>query len=294
MVVEGDQVRALDMLGGACRSFDVLYAALGSDARSDLVRGLGTRLDDKGCVVTDEHQRSSTDGLFAQANMAGRSKMAHVDTDAASTALVQANSSQARHDQVRVPFIRASQPIVRTWHEGASRLPAIAALRAASYGQLSRSRMSAGHQNLFAAALSFLPDHPSLGSRGTSSGNDVAQGRSKRLLPSWQLGAATGTPVGPMAVQAGEVTRRPDRWSADAWLLVREGGDEPVEDEVDAHGERHDAHRPAELLLNGNDGDRDIDAVDVAHEHRANAQGHDGIAPLPARPRNGRHPCFRG
>ena len=65
VVVEGDQVRALDMLGGACRSFDVLYAALGSDARSDLVRGLGTRLDDKGCVVTDEHQRSSTDGLFA-------------------------------------------------------------------------------------------------------------------------------------------------------------------------------------------------------------------------------------
>ena len=65
VVVEGDQVRALDMLGGECRSFDVLYAALGSDARSDLVRGLGTRLDDKGCVVTDTHQRSSTDGLFA-------------------------------------------------------------------------------------------------------------------------------------------------------------------------------------------------------------------------------------
>lgn len=53
------------MLGGECRSFDVLYAALGSDARSDLVRGLGTHLDDKGCVVTDAHQRSSTDGLFA-------------------------------------------------------------------------------------------------------------------------------------------------------------------------------------------------------------------------------------
>lgn len=65
VVVERDRVRALDMLGGACRPFDVLYAALGSTARSDLVRDLGTRLDDKGCVVTDEHQRSSTDGLFA-------------------------------------------------------------------------------------------------------------------------------------------------------------------------------------------------------------------------------------
>lgn len=65
VVIDGDQVRALNMLSGVCRSFDVLYAALGSAARSELVRGLGTHLDDKGCVVTDEHQRSSTDGLFA-------------------------------------------------------------------------------------------------------------------------------------------------------------------------------------------------------------------------------------
>lgn len=65
VVVEGDQVRALAMRDGDRRSFDALYSALGSDARSDLVRGLGTDLDDKGCVVTDAHQRSSTDGLFA-------------------------------------------------------------------------------------------------------------------------------------------------------------------------------------------------------------------------------------
>ncbi|MDE3747852.1 NAD(P)/FAD-dependent oxidoreductase [Methylobacterium radiotolerans] len=65
VVVEGDQVRALAMRDGECRSFDALYSALGSDARSMLVHDLGTRLDDKGCVVTDEHQRSSTEGLFA-------------------------------------------------------------------------------------------------------------------------------------------------------------------------------------------------------------------------------------
>jgi len=50
---------------GTCHVFDTVYSALGSDARSSLVRPLGTTLDDKGCVVTDEHQRSSTDGLFA-------------------------------------------------------------------------------------------------------------------------------------------------------------------------------------------------------------------------------------
>jgi thioredoxin reductase (NADPH) len=65
VIVDGDQIRALALRDGDHRSFDALYSALGSDARSDLVRGLGTHLDDKGCVVTDEHQRSSTDGLFA-------------------------------------------------------------------------------------------------------------------------------------------------------------------------------------------------------------------------------------
>lgn len=65
VVIDGDQIRALTMREGDCRSFDALYSAIGSDARSDLVRALGTHLDEKGCVVTDEHQRSSTDGLFA-------------------------------------------------------------------------------------------------------------------------------------------------------------------------------------------------------------------------------------
>ncbi len=65
LVVEGDQVQALAMRDGDRRSFDALYSAMGSDARSDLARGLGTDLDDKGCVVADAHQRSSADGLFA-------------------------------------------------------------------------------------------------------------------------------------------------------------------------------------------------------------------------------------
>ena len=43
----------------------MLYAETGSDARSELVPPLGTNLDELGCVLTDEHQRSSTNGLFA-------------------------------------------------------------------------------------------------------------------------------------------------------------------------------------------------------------------------------------
>lgn len=63
ITIEDSQVRlrtALDDL-----YFEVMYAEMGSDARTDLVRPLGTKLDDMGCVLTDEHQHSSTDGLFA-------------------------------------------------------------------------------------------------------------------------------------------------------------------------------------------------------------------------------------
>ena len=63
--IDGDRVSSLILQSGTCHVFDTVYSALGSDARSSLVRPLGTTLDDKGCVVTDEHQRSTTDGLFA-------------------------------------------------------------------------------------------------------------------------------------------------------------------------------------------------------------------------------------
>ena len=61
----GDRVNSLTLRSGMCHMFDTLYSALGSDARSSFVRPLGTTLDDNGCVVTAEHQRSSTDSLFA-------------------------------------------------------------------------------------------------------------------------------------------------------------------------------------------------------------------------------------
>ena len=64
VLIEGEQVRLRVARGDDLR-FDVLYAEMGSDARSDLVRPLATKLDELGCVPTDEHQRSSTDGLFA-------------------------------------------------------------------------------------------------------------------------------------------------------------------------------------------------------------------------------------
>lgn len=64
VIVEHGRIRALRLQSCSCHSFDTLYSALGSVARSGLARDLGAVLGKDGCVVTDQHQRSSVDGLF--------------------------------------------------------------------------------------------------------------------------------------------------------------------------------------------------------------------------------------
>ncbi|HJU19247.1 MAG TPA: NAD(P)/FAD-dependent oxidoreductase [Stellaceae bacterium] len=65
VAVEGDRIGAITLRSGASHTFDALYSALGSDARSDLARQVGAVLDARGCIATDEHQRTSVDALFA-------------------------------------------------------------------------------------------------------------------------------------------------------------------------------------------------------------------------------------
>ncbi len=65
VTVKGDRITSMATRQGSSHSFESLYSALGSRARSDLVYAIGTTLDENGCVATDEHQRSSTHGLFA-------------------------------------------------------------------------------------------------------------------------------------------------------------------------------------------------------------------------------------
>ena len=56
---------AFDHGGGALRSFEVVYSALGSTARSDLLRDVGAEVNDAGCAIVGRHQRASVDGLYA-------------------------------------------------------------------------------------------------------------------------------------------------------------------------------------------------------------------------------------
>ena len=51
--------------GGEHLQFDVLYPVLGCDVRSDLAAGFGARRTDVGCLVVDDKQRTSVDGIYA-------------------------------------------------------------------------------------------------------------------------------------------------------------------------------------------------------------------------------------
>jgi thioredoxin reductase (NADPH) len=55
---------ALDTAEGRV-AFDSIYPALGSKVRSDLALAAGARGTDDGCIVTDEHQRTTLPGLYA-------------------------------------------------------------------------------------------------------------------------------------------------------------------------------------------------------------------------------------
>jgi thioredoxin reductase (NADPH) len=63
--VEGDRIASLTTTGGSCAAFDSVYSALGDDVRSTLVLSLSVHLEDGGCVIVDDHLRSSLPGLFA-------------------------------------------------------------------------------------------------------------------------------------------------------------------------------------------------------------------------------------
>jgi thioredoxin reductase (NADPH) len=46
-------------------AFDSIYPALGSDVHSNLAQMVGADLADSGCILVDDHQRSSVPGLYA-------------------------------------------------------------------------------------------------------------------------------------------------------------------------------------------------------------------------------------
>ena len=54
-----------DRIAVGAHAFDSIYPAMGSDIRSELVRGLGADMTEDGCLSVDDHQRTNVDGLYA-------------------------------------------------------------------------------------------------------------------------------------------------------------------------------------------------------------------------------------
>jgi thioredoxin reductase (NADPH) len=62
--LEGDRVTALSW-GGAFRSFDLVYSALGTSPNAELAGALGARLGEDGRLFVDAHQQTSVPGLYS-------------------------------------------------------------------------------------------------------------------------------------------------------------------------------------------------------------------------------------
>ncbi|MHA6333321.1 NAD(P)/FAD-dependent oxidoreductase [Qipengyuania sp. CAU 1752] len=61
--IEDDRL-AVETSGGRLL-FDSVYTALGSEVRSELAKACGADTGDDGCIVTDDHLRTSISGLYA-------------------------------------------------------------------------------------------------------------------------------------------------------------------------------------------------------------------------------------
>ncbi len=63
--IHDDRVLGFDHGDGAILTFEVVYSALGSNARSDLMVEVGAKVNEAGCAIVGRHQRTSVDGLYA-------------------------------------------------------------------------------------------------------------------------------------------------------------------------------------------------------------------------------------
>lgn len=65
VILPGEKQITVTLCDGKELEFDSLYPALGSDTHTGLAEMVGAKLSKDCCIVTDEHQRTSVDGVYA-------------------------------------------------------------------------------------------------------------------------------------------------------------------------------------------------------------------------------------
>ena len=64
VTVSDNRVLGFDHGGDKLLAFDVVYSALGAIPRSDLLAGIYAEVNEAGCAIVGDHQRSSIPGLY--------------------------------------------------------------------------------------------------------------------------------------------------------------------------------------------------------------------------------------
>tara|TARA_B100000678_G_scaffold150409_1_gene125451 strand:- start:538 stop:1758 length:1221 start_codon:yes stop_codon:yes gene_type:complete len=164
----------------------------------------------------------SRDTLFAQSTT-GASATAHRVMARSKGPARFAGKAFLPLKETRLPGMAAQR-----FDRGTIPIPAMAQKRLAGLSPFTRLQNAASHQKLFAAALAFIPSYETLASASFGQAVNASPGRVGRADRALALGRQPGRAIaGPLSVQSASqpVVRpqRPDRWSADAWLLVRDG-----------------------------------------------------------------------
>jgi len=103
VAIETDRIVSLTLGSGTCLPFDTVYSVMGNKARSSLLTGLGTDLDEKGCVITSEDQSSSTPGLYAAGDIVRSLDQISVAMGEASIAATSIHNMLMKHDGFYAP-----------------------------------------------------------------------------------------------------------------------------------------------------------------------------------------------
>jgi thioredoxin reductase (NADPH) len=92
----GDAITAVLADGETCE-VDVLYPAMGCDVRSRLGNTLGAKHNEEGCLIVDDHQRTSVPGLFAAGDVVSDLHQISVATGHAAIAATTIHNSLPRN-----------------------------------------------------------------------------------------------------------------------------------------------------------------------------------------------------
>ena len=91
------------MVNGEQRRVEVLYPALGADARSELLVQVGGRVNKSGCIVTDPHQQTTVAGFYAAGDVVNELHQIAVGTAHAAIAATAIHNTLNEEDRRATP-----------------------------------------------------------------------------------------------------------------------------------------------------------------------------------------------